>query len=133
MPYKYLIIFVACLSNIQYTSADQSDFTVFNENKSIGCVTTIDINITKKLAEQNDLIIDYNYEDIRTNGVIMNVYYSNAVGKAQWTEFPSPSNIYLMPNSILLPLKRWIKNGMQTNGKWWVRVVMLKGGECDQN
>ena len=123
-------MFVALLSNIQYTYADQRDFTVSNENKSIGCITTIDINITERIAAQNDLIIDYNYGDIRNSGIIMNVYYSNAVGKAQWTEFPSPSNIYLMPNSVLFPIKRWIENGMQTNGKWWVRVVMLKGGEC---
>ena len=60
----------------------------------------------------------------------MNVYYSNAVGRAQWTDFPSPTNIYLMPSSILVPIKRWIKNGMKTNGTWWVRIVLLRGENC---
>ena len=56
----------------------------------------------------------------------MNVYYSNAIGRAQWTDFSSPTNIYLMPSSFFVSVNRWIKNGMKTNGIWWVRIVLLE-------
>ena len=110
--------------------ASNQDVTVSNSDLSNGCLTTIDVNLTKNLAKNDDLIVDYDYGEIRREGVIMNVYYSNILGRSQWTDFPSPSNIYLMPNSVLLPISRWIKDGMQTDGMWWVRVVLLRNGNC---
>ena len=110
--------------------ASNQDVTVSNSDLSNGCLTKIDVNLTKNLAKKDDLIIDYDYGEIRREGVIMNVYYSNILGRSQWTDFPSPSNIYLMPSSVLLPISRWIKDGMQTDGMWWVRVVLLRNGNC---
>ena len=110
--------------------AKNKDVTISEVDLGNSCLTTIDVNITENIAKEEDLIIDYDYGKIRKEGVIMNVYYSNILGKSQWTDFPSPSNIYLMPSSILLPIKRWINNGMQTNGMWWVRVVLFKNGTC---
>ena len=110
--------------------AKNKDVTISEVDLANSCLTTIDVNITENIAKEEDLIIDYDYGKIRKEGVIMNVYYSNILGKSQWTDFPSPSNIYLMPSSILLPIKRWINNGMQTNGMWWVRVVLFKNGTC---
>ena len=125
----FIIIFLLFLG-LTSVQAEEKDTSISNESLSNSCLTTIDINITENLAQKDDLIIDYDYGKIRREGVFMNVYYSNAIGKAQWTDFPSPTNIYLMPSSILVPLKRWIKNGMQTDGTWWVRIVLLRSGNC---
>jgi len=123
-----LIIIIFLSANL--VQANNKDVTISEVDLANSCLTTIDVNITENIAKEEDLIIDYDYGKIRKEGVIMNVYYSNILGKSQWTDFPSPSNIYLMPSSILLPIKRWIKNGMQTNGMWWVRVVLFKNGTC---
>jgi len=123
-----LIIIIFLSANL--VQANNKDVTISEVDLGNSCLTTIDVNITENIAKEEDLIIDYDYGKIRKEGVIMNVYYSNILGKSQWTDFPSPSNIYLMPSSILLPIKRWINNGMQTNGMWWVRVVLFKNGTC---
>lgn len=110
--------------------AKQEDFTISHQNIGNACLTTVDVNITEKLAEDGDLIIDYDYQDIRSNGALMTIYYSNIVAKAQWNDFPSPSGIKLMPNTIFIPIADLVKSGMDTTGLWWVRVVLLKNGEC---
>lgn len=110
--------------------ADLEDVFSSNVDVAGGCLTTIDIKITERLAEQSDLIIDYDYGKIRKEGVLMNVYYSNVAARAQWTDFPSPSNIYLMPSSIFIPIGRWVQNGMKTDGTWWARIVLLRAGNC---
>ncbi len=113
-----------------FALADEDDVTISNETLGNSCLTTIDINVTEDLAQQDDLLIDYNYSKIRREGVMMNVYYSNAMGQSQWTDFPPPTGIYLMPTHILIPLKTWLDKGVQSNGSWWVRIVLLKPGTC---
>ena len=130
MRVKIFTIISMLFLGLTNVPAEEKDISISNESLSNSCLTTIDINITENLALKDDLIIDYDYGKIRREGVFMNVYYSNAIGRAQWTDFPSPTNIYLMPSSILVPINRWIKNGMKTNGTWWVRIVLLRGGNC---
>ena len=127
---KILTLIIISFLITNHLQANNKDVTISEVDLANSCLTTIDVNITENIAKEEDLIIDYDYGKIRKEGVIMNVYYSNILGKSQWTDFPSPSNIYLMPSSILLPIKRWINNGMQTNGMWWVRVVLFKNGTC---
>ena len=73
------------------TSVQAEEKEISNSNESLAniCLTTIDISITENLALKDDLIIDYDYQKIRREGVFMNVYYSNAIGRAQRTDFPS--------------------------------------------
>ena len=60
----------------------------------------------------------------------MQVYYTmGPFGKAQWLMFPR-NDIYVQPGTLLLPIPTWVENGMQTNGMWWVRVVLLVPKEC---
>ena len=125
-----LIVVTFFCSSMNLLHADDKDIFISESEIGKGCITTIDLNITENLAQDSDLILDYNYGSIRSSGIIMNVFYSNALGRSQWTDFPSPTNIYLMPSSILVPINRWIKNGMKTNGTWWVRIVLLRGGNC---
>ncbi len=127
---KISIIILGLVLSLASAQAQEKDINISNQRLSSSCLTTIDIRITERLAQKKDLIINYDYGKIRREGILMNVYYSNAVGKAQWTDFPSPTNIYIMPSSILVPINRWIQNGMKTNGSWWVRIVLLKGGDC---
>ena len=127
---KILTLIIISFLITNHLQANNKDVTISEVDLANSCLTTIDVNITENIAKEEDLIIDYDYGKIRKEGVIMNVYYSNILGKSQWTDFPSPSNIYLMPSSILLPIKRWINNGMQTNGMWWVRVVLFKNDSC---
>jgi len=45
--------------------ASNQDVTVSNSDLSNGCLTKIDVNLTKNLAKNDDLIIDYDYREIR--------------------------------------------------------------------
>ncbi len=128
-----IFIIVLLISVCRMANAGGSkyeDLSITKKGVGNSCLYTFDVRITEKLASEEDLILDHNYDNIRSDGVIMQVYYSNVLGKAQWTQFPFPNNIYLMPGSILLPIQRWLEHGMKSDGSWWVRVVLLNSKSC---
>ena len=126
--FMLLGIFFLTYSN---TFANQNDVSISHKDVGGGCLTTVDIRMTESIANQDDLVIDYNYQSIKEDGITMNVFYAQALGKAQWTPFTSMRGIYIMRSSILLPTQQWIKDGMPTNGNFWVRVVLMKPSSCN--
>ncbi len=115
-----------------YAVMTYDDLSVSHKSVGSSCLSTIDVKITEELGKKDDLLVDYDYSNIRKDGVLMNVYYSNIMGKAQWVDFPSPHGIYLMPNSLYLPIDKWIKSGVKANGSWWVRIVILNPRGCNE-
>lgn len=130
---KKLFILITLLTYLPFVNAEMKYNDISVSHKDVGgsaCLSTIDVRITDELAKEPDYLIDYDYSNIRKDGVLMNVYYSNVLGKAQWVDFPSPHGIYLMPTSIYLPIEKWINKGVKTDGSWWVRIVLLNPVEC---
>ena len=114
---------VVCL--FSFNTLGYENLSIKKSTLESSILYTIDLRITKDIGNKSDFLIDINYSNIREDGAIMQVYYSNAYGKAQWVSFPFSSNIYIMPNSLLLPINRWVEQGMKIDGSWWVRIVML--------
>ena len=118
---------------VNYVSAAfvYEDYSVSTESiGGNGCITTVDFQMTDELIKEEDLIIDYANQTIRQQGMTIQVFYSNAgLGKSQWTPMSTYSGIYIMPSSILLPVGRWVQNGMEKN--WWIRVVIVDGKKCE--
>ncbi len=127
---KLFTLLAVFLITCSMAFANQEDVSVSHRDIGNGCLSTIDIIMTERIANQDDLIIDYNYQSIKDEGITMNVYYAQAMGKAQWTPFTSMRGIYIMRSSILLPTQQWIKDGMPTHGNFWVRVVLMKPSSC---
>ncbi len=113
------------LTCVNAHSFDYKDFSISKKDIGESYIYTADLRITDKIVEEGDFIVDFEYSHIRHDGLIMQVYYSNAMGKAQWSQFPFPNGIYIMPSSLLLPIGEWIEHGMKSDGSWWVRIVML--------
>ena len=90
-----------------------------------GSIHTYDLRIKKEHADEEDVFLDIPYANIRASGVILQLYYSSAVGKAQWLPFPDYQGVYIMPNNLLLPVKSWIDGGLPIGT--FVRVVLITG------
>ena len=123
-------LFFSCLILIYFFSFqllgyEYENFSIKKTDLGSSFMYTIDLRITEEMASKSDYIVDLNYPNIREDGTIMQVFYSNAFGKAQWVPFPFSSNIYIMPNNLLLPIGQWVEHGMKTNGTWWIRIVMM--------
>ena len=92
---------------------------------SVGRMITIDLKIKEEHGRQNSIIVDIPYANVRRSGVIMQLYYNSAMGKAQWVPLSDIGGIYLHPDSILLPVQSWIKRGLAPGQL--VRIVLLFG------
>ena len=121
--FSYLLL--VCFFSFQLHGYEYENFSIKKTDLGSSLMYTIDLRITEEVGSKSDYLIDVNYSNIREEGTIMQTFYSNALGKAQWVPFPFSSNIYIMPNSLLLPISRWMEQGMKTDGTWWVRIVML--------
>ncbi len=92
---------------------------------SVGRMITIDLKIKEEHGRQDSIIVDIPYANIRHSGVIMQLYYNSAMGKAQWVPLSDIGGIYLHPDTILLPVQSWIKRGLAPGRL--VRIVLLFG------
>ena len=92
---------------------------------SVGRMITIDLKIKEEHGRQGPIIVDIPYTNIRRSGVVMQLYYNSVAGKAQWVPFSDLRGIYLHPDSILLPVQSWIKQGLVPGQL--VRIVLLFG------
>ena len=86
----------------------------------VGNITTIDIKIK---AEGNALNYDIPYSNLRYRGAIIQIYINGAFGKDQWVAMPFLRGVFLMSNSIHLPIDEWVEDGFPV-GKY-IRVVII--------
>ena len=86
----------------------------------VGNITTIDIKIK---AEGNALNYDIPYSNLRYRGAIVQIYINGAFGKDQWVAMPFLRGVFLMSNSIHLPIDEWVEDGFPV-GKY-IRVVII--------
>ena len=88
-------------------------------------ILTIDLKIKPEHAKEEEVFIDIPYRNLRHSGVILQLYYNSAVGKAQWVSFPQTGRIFVHPNSLMLPVADWMKQGLKEGQ--FIRVVMIRG------
>ena len=86
---------------------------------------TIDLKIKEEHGQQDSVIVEIPYDNIRRSGVIMQLYYNSVAGKAQWVPLSDIRGIYLYPDSISLPVRSWIEQGLAPGQL--VRIVLLLG------
>ena len=79
------LLFLLTLSALTlhaYAAMTYEDLSVSHKNVGSSCLSTIDARITEELGKESDLLVDYDYSNIRKDGILMNVYYSNILGKS---------------------------------------------------
>ena len=86
----------------------------------IGNIITIDIKVKE---EDNELIYDIPYHNLRYAGAIVQIYISGAFGKSQWFAMPFLRGVIIMPGSIHLPIDEWVEDGFPVDN--YLRVVIL--------
>lgn len=86
-------------------------------------IFTLDILLTEADLEEEEFIVDIPYPNLRYAGAILQIYYSGPLGKSQWIPIPNYTGVYLMPDELLLPVRRWIKNGLELNTH--IRITLL--------
>jgi len=110
----------------------QANEFAYTNKSTVQNIYTFDIDITeeyKKLSEKDTVMFDIPYSNIRTTGVIIQMYYSIGVsgnslaGKSQWHIYNDMNGIVLNPNVITLPIGRWMAHGLLPTYK--VRIVIL--------
>ena len=123
------ILLLVCYS----TGYAQNSENISVTHESIGglCFTTIDITTTDEwLKKEEDLVDLSHYPNIRSQGFIMDMFYSNAgIGKALWTEMETRGIYVNSPGSIYLPVAKWAESGMGSN--WYLRITMLNPSSCN--
>jgi len=113
-----------CFLNLTF-SEDISNINIVNDSVGELCFTTITINTTDEwLSNENELIEFNSYPNIRYQGFIMDMFYSNAgFGLSQWTEMTTRGIYMMSPGSLYLPLSRWKKDGMKSG--WNLRISVI--------
>ena len=124
--FKKLLLLGFILFNPMVFAAGSEKFSNTSVS-NVGKIYTYDLTITSehmKLSKDDDFIFDIPYSSIRKEGVIVQLYYSvGLVGSAQWYTLQDTNGVVLQPNSIMIPLGRWISNGLQEGYK--IRIVIL--------
>ena len=103
------------------------------ENEQVGemCFTTIDINVTDDWLNKEFELIEFNsYPNIRRQGFLMDMFYSNAgFGKSQWTEMDTRGVYMQSPGTIYLEPYRYAESGMQPG--WLLRISIMNPASGD--
>ena len=114
--------------------AETSENITF-KNEQVGemCFTTIDIQTTEEwLNKEYELIEFDSYPNIRRQGFIMDMFYSNAgFGKSQWTEMDTKGIYVQSPGTLYMEPTLWRDSGMQP--KWLLRISIMNpvsGDSC---
>ena len=107
------------------------NITFKNEQVGEMCFTTIDINVTEDWLNKEFELIEFNsYPNIRRQGFLMDMFYSNAgFGKSQWTEMDTRGVYMQSPGTIYLEPYRYAESGMQPG--WLLRISIMNpvGGD----
>ena len=88
-------------------------------------IMTFDVKVKAEHAKEGDISVEIPYDNIRSSGVVLQIYYSGVAGKSQWFVMPRTSGVALFPGSILLPIGKWMQNGLKPGH--FVRVVLMVG------
>lgn len=109
------------------------NITFKNEQVGEMCFTTIDINVTEDWLNKEFELIEFNsYPNIRRQGFLMDMFYSNAgFGKSQWTEMDTRGVYMQSPGTIYLEPYRYAESGMQPG--WLLRISIMNlasGDSC---
>ena len=138
MRIKIFTIISMLFLGLTSAQAEEKEISISNESLANGCLTTIDINVTENLSLKDDLFIDYDYRNFKTNGIIKNVYYTYSKKQRQWLDLRSRTDMVINPRSVLVPLKSWIQDGIKKHllipelmeQSFIIRIVLFKGGNC---
>jgi len=88
---------------------------------------TYDIKIIDEYltySKEESLMLEIPYSHIRNDGVITQLYYSvGIVGSAQWYVLQDTNGIVFHPNSISLPMGKWIDSGLRAG--YIIRLVIM--------
>ena len=107
------------------------NITFKNEQVGEMCFTTIDINVTDDWLNKEFELIEFNsYPNIRRQGFLMDMFYSNAgLGKSQWTEMDTRGLYMQSPGTIYLEPYRYAESGMQPG--WLLRISIMNPSSGD--
>ena len=126
---KTALIFLLFSSSL---FAEVSENITF-KNEQVGemCFTTIDINVTEEWLNKEFELIEFNsYPNIRRQGFLMDMFYSNAgFGKSQWTEMDTRGVYMQSPGTIYLEPYRYAESGMQPG--WLLRISIMNPASGD--
>ena len=127
---KWLLMAISIGTSLMglHQTSQAFEYKDFSINKSVtrdSCLMTIDIRINEKISKKVAYDIDIHYPGIRRNGPLIQVYYSNILGKASWFPMSDTGPVVVHVGGIALPISKWVEQGMKTDGSWWVRVVAL--------
>ena len=116
---------VLCAASVQAQTPkdDEPKFTVV-ESKNLA-MYTIDFRLTDAIvAADPELIVDQpSGIDIRGPGVLIQLQYAQAFGKAQWATMPFDGGVYLHPASVVLPVSEWVQSGLELPA--WIRLLVV--------
>ena len=127
---KKTALFFLLVTSSLFGGASEN-ITFKNEQVGEMCFTTIDINVTEDWLKKEFELIEFNsYPNIRRQGFLMDMFYSNAgFGKSQWTEMDTRGVYMQSPGTIYLEPYRYAESGMQPG--WLLRISIMNPASGD--
>ena len=124
---KFLLLCLLTFVHLSYAeyAEELEDVSVKHEKLGGICFTTIDIEVSDNLLKRKELILELDhYSNIREDGFLIDMFYSNAgLGKSQWTEMDTRGIYVMSPGSLYLPISNWAETGLQPS--WKLRISMM--------
>ena len=120
---KTLLIFL--IFSLSVSAEVSKNITFKNDQVGEMCFTTVDITVTQEWLNKKFELIQFNsYPNIRTQGFLIDMFYSNAgFGKSQWTEMDTRGVYVQSPGTIYLEPYSYAESGMQPG--WLLRISIL--------
>lgn len=88
-------------------------------------MVTVDLLVTEDRVNDEFLLVEMPYGEIRSTGLIIQIFYTVGVlGKAQWFPLGSMRGVVVMPDTIHLPVRDWVNSGLKVGS--FVRVVVIQ-------
>jgi len=117
-------LILVCFVN-QTFPKNLNNVQIVNDQVGELCFTTMTIRTTEEWLNNEDELIEFNsFPNIRYQGFIMDMFYSNAgFGLSQWTEMTTRGIYMMSPGTLYLPLSKWEKEGMKPG--WRLRISIL--------
>ena len=134
MKFSSLLILTLLVASLKASSVTDPSLTLNDANENItfrnnriGGIffTTIDIRVTEEWLKKDHEIIDFDtYTNIRTQGCIIDMFYSNAgMGKSQWAEMDTRGIYIHSPGSIYMEPAGYAKDGVKPG--WLLRISLM--------
>ena len=126
LPLLVASLEASSVTDLSLTLNDANENITFSNNRIGGIFfTTIDIRVTEEWLKKDHEIIDFDtYTNIRTQGCIIDMFYSNAgMGKSQWAEMDTRGIYIHSPGSIYMEPARYAKDGVKPG--WLLRISLI--------